>query len=719
MSIMALIAQPSFAQFNFGKITKGDDQGEKVEVTADQIEYNNDEKKVIGRGNVVVIHGKDRLVADYAEVFNETKEAKAEGHVILFQGDNQLRGDQAVYNFETNQGSFPDGAYRATPFHGEADQINPVSQDKVHLQNAFFTTCDHGFRPHYGVQAKKIVIYFDDKLIATNCKIKILNKPVFWWPYVFVPLHGKHVPISVRPGYSSDDGAYVLTKKGFSVNKNIDGALLYDWRYKRGHAGGADLDYDYGQYGKGSFKAYGARDRMAPDFSRADPESAEIEDDRYRVKWQHRTDIDEYTNLIIEYNKLHDEYFLKDFFENEYEAEADPETYAVFTRNRERYGFLVNYEKRVNHFYDTIEKLPEARFNWNDQEIANSNVYYENEASAISFNKKRARSGIDDDVVRLDLYNKVSYPVNFLQYNFLPYLYTRHDYYSKNASGEENITRGAYGGGIDLNTRYFKTYDVVTDTLGIDVNQLRHILEPSIGYKSTREVTERKDTLFQMDEIDAEDDFDEVTFGVRNKLQTKRLVNEEWKRVDLFTIDNKINYEFKREESGGSTWLEYRTELEFRPYSWLTLYHDNIWDIQTDQFSSSEFDLEIQPSERWHFWLSHRFINDVDDASDEASSLVTFDTEYTINELWKVGGYVRHEFDDARTEEVELRFMRNLHCWLLEFGINSRDNEADEQEYEIFVDMKMKAFPDIGINTGNRSSYSRSRYGSLFAGASE
>jgi hypothetical protein len=471
---------------------------------------------------------------------------------------------------------------------------------------------------------------------------------------------------------------------------------------------------------------------MAPDFSKSDPENAEIEDDRYRFKWQHRTDIDDYTNIIVEYNKLHDEYFLKDYFENEYKEEADPETYAILTRNRERYGFLLNYERRANHFYKTIEKLPEARFNWNNQEIGNSNVYFENEASGISFNRKRARSGVDDDVVRLDLYNKVSYPVQYFRYNFLPYLYSRHDYYSKDKEGKEDITRGAYGGGVDLNTRYFKTFDVVSDTLGIDINKLRHILEPSVGYASTREASVRKARLFQMDEIDAEDDFDEVTFGLRNKLQTKRLVKEEWKRVDLFVIDNKINYEFNREETDCSTWLNHQTELEFRPYSWLTLYHENIWDVRRDQFSSAEFDIEIEPTDRWHFWLSHRFIKDRDDDDDDddyddyyddddedndASSLVTFDAEYKINELWKVGGYLRHEFDDSRAEEMELRFIRDLHCWLLDFGINQRENEEDEKDYEIFVNLRMKAFPDVMLKTGNRATYSRSRYGSLIAGA--
>ncbi|MBN1493867.1 MAG: LPS-assembly protein LptD [Candidatus Omnitrophica bacterium] len=716
---LLMCAHPSFAQFNFSDRGTNKDTNEKVEVTADQVEYDNNAKKIIGRGNVVIVHGKDRLIADYAEVYNDTKEAMAEGHVILFQGENQLRGDKVFYNFESNSGHFPDGAYKANPFYGNAQDIKQINQDKVHLQNAFLTTCDLGFRPHYGAQAKKVIIYFDDKLIATNCKIKILGKTVMWWPYMLVPLHGKHMPLSVRPGYSSDWGAYVLTKKGFSINKNINGAVRYDYRYERGHAGGADLNYNYGQFGTGLFRAYVAHDLQAPDKSLADPESADITDDRYRFRWQHRTDIDEYTNVIVEYNKLHDEYFLNDFFENEYKAEADPETFAILTRNTERYGFLVNVEKRANHFLNTIEKLPEVRFNWNNQEVFNTNIYYENETSVVNFHNKRAHSALDDDVVRLDFYNKISYPVKLFRYNFLPYFYSRHDYYSKNSSGKENITRGAYGGGIDVNTRYFKVYDVTTDVLGIDINQIRHILEPSIGYISTREVTVPRNTLFQLDEIDAEDDFDEVTFGIRNKLQTKREVDGQMKRVDLFVLDNKINYEFNREAAGGSSWLNFSTEVELRPYNWMMLYHKNVWDIRRDQFDSSDFAIELTPLEKWKFLLNHGFIDDkLLGDNDEASSLLTFDTEYKINDLWKVGGYVRYEFDDSRAEEMELRLLRDLHCWLLEFGVNQRNNEGDERETEFFFDLKMKAFPDIEAKTGNRSTYSRGRYGALISGSS-
>lgn len=713
ISTMALTA-PCYAQFNFFKKAqnKGD---EPVEVTADQIEYLKGKQKVVGTGNVVVVHGSDYLYADYAEVNTETKTAFAKGHVVLVQGAMHLVGPEVTYDFKTHTGTFPDGKFASAPFFGSGSDIEQLSKNKARLRNGFITTCDLPHNPHYGVSAKKAIIYFDDKIVAENCFVEVLGKRVFWWPYLTIPLNG-HAPFTVKPGYSDDMGAYALVSKGFSINKNIGGQLHYDYRSKRGHAVGADADYDSGILGNGFIRTYYARDERSPDYKASDPNNHRIEDDRYWLKWYHRANIDDYTRAVVEYNRLHDRYVLKDFFEKEYRSEADPKTYLEVVRNTERYGVFVNVEKRVNHFVDTVERLPEVRFNWNNQEIGNSNIYYQNETSIVSFNQKFAHSSIDNDVVRGDFFNEIEYPTKIGFIHVDPYLNARQDYYNKNKYGKENITRNVAGGGVDASTRFFRLFDVSGDKFGFEYNQIRHILEPSVSYRSVREVSVLKDTLFSMDSIDTIDDLDVVTFGLRNKIQTKRFIGGELRRVDLLSTAQYLNYEFNREEAGGSKWIEFLTEVEFRPYTWLIMYHKNIWDMIRDQFKEAEFDVEIQGSEKWHFYLSHKFVDER--ATNDPSSLLTMDAEYTINDLWKIGGYIRHEFDTAKTEEWEIRFKRDLHCWNLEFGVNRTNNDEDKVDWSVFFEMVLKAFPDYNLKSGHRAEFSRARFGDLIGGES-
>lgn len=708
--VFCMMTQTVWAQFDFFGAAKKDTSGESVEVTADKLEYVRDDDKVIAKGNVVIIHGEDRLVADYAEVYQTRKEAVAEGHVILSQGDLQFQGERVEYNFATHQGTFPDGRMINVPFYGNSKEMEQVSEGKAILYDSFISTCDRKFSPHYGMSAKKVRVYFDDKMIATNCFFEFLGKKIIWWPYFVVPINSKNAPISATPGYSSKWGAYILTSKGFSINKNIKGKIHYDYRAKRGHAWGVDLDYDLKQWGEGFVKTYIISDELAPDIKASDPEGTLIKDDRYRVKWKHRMDIDEYSNIQMEYNNLHDEYFLKDFFEKEYEEEVSPKTYVTYTRNQGNYGFLVDFQKRVNRFSSTLEKTPEVRFNWNNKEIADTNVYYKNETSVSNFTQRYARSDQEDDVVRFDSFHEASYPVRFMRWNFLPYVNMREDYYSKNNTGKENIDRTVFGGGMDVSTRFFRLFDVSGNKWGFEFNQLRHIIEPSISYESIRETTVPENTLFQMDAIDSKDDLDLLTFGVRNKLQTKRMVDGELKRVDLLSVATYAQYEFNREVTGGTKWLNLDTEVELRPYSWLTMYHKNTWDILSDQFTSAEYDLELQPTDRWKFFLSHRFAND-------SSCLVEFDTEYTINDLWRVGSTLREEFDTHHLEEFELRFMRDLHCWDFEFGINKRAYAGDQRETELFFNLTLKAFPEYYARTGNRASFTRARFGNLVAGS--
>ena len=82
----------------------------QVEAIADTLEYGRDQKKVIAKGNVILTHGNIRLTSDYAEVETDTKQAYAKGHVLIFKNSAPVaRGEEVHYNFETEQGQFPDG----------------------------------------------------------------------------------------------------------------------------------------------------------------------------------------------------------------------------------------------------------------------------------------------------------------------------------------------------------------------------------------------------------------------------------------------------------------------------------------------------------------------------------------------------------------------------------------------------------------------------------
>ncbi len=721
LSIFALTFTAGAEAFNLWG-SKGSTSLEEdipVEVLADQLEFLKDESKIIGKGNVVVTYKDLKMTGDYAEVYTDTKKAFAQGHVVLRRGEDLLKGDKGYYDFMNDQGSFPKGLFVDKPFYGSGEEIEQVSQNKIVVQDAVITTCSHKEDvdkvAHYDIKASKVIIYPDDKLIARNVVFRMLEKPVFWLPFLHVPLKDRSSPFHIQPGHSSEDGFYVLGSKRYGITKGLRGKVHVDYRSKRGWGFGNDLDYNSNLLGNGLVKMYIADDQNSPDqkyniTNTDNPYDNRHNDTRYRLTVKHRKDIGDLV-ILGEFNKLSDKFLLKDFFEREYREEVDPETYATATYNKNNFGIFVNLEKRVNHFVSSIEKLPEVRFNWNNQELFNTNIYYKNEDSLVSFNRKREHSSVDDDVVRLDTFHEISYPMKIWDVCIKPSLNWRGDYYSKKSSGKEDITRSVIGGSVDMNTKFYRIFDVNTNFLNLNITQLRHILEPTITYDYVRYRSELPEGFFKFDAIDSIDDLDLFKFGFENRLQTKRRIGNKEKTVNVVSYNTYLTYEYKSEEQTGSSFLTWDNEIEFRPYSWLNVKFDLVYDVPNDEFRNADLDFEMRKKGKWHLYLQNKFLK-------EGSKLLTLDGMYKINSRWGVGGYMRVEFDEENiTEEWEVRASRDLHCWLLDFGYNERKSEINSSNREIFVELTLKAFPQYPLKSGNRSSYSRARMGDTVAGA--
>src|SRR3989338_2507616 len=75
-----------------------------VVCNGDMVEYFEQERKVVGTGNVVIDYEDVKLTADKAVVYVDTKDAYCEGNVVLYQEDGIFTGERIVYNFETKKG---------------------------------------------------------------------------------------------------------------------------------------------------------------------------------------------------------------------------------------------------------------------------------------------------------------------------------------------------------------------------------------------------------------------------------------------------------------------------------------------------------------------------------------------------------------------------------------------------------------------------------------
>ncbi len=719
-------AQSESSKNNLLAQTIYDKKDSQVEVVADQLEYSRTKKMMIAQGNAVITYQNVKITSDYAEVDTTAKQAYARGHVFIFRGDQlATKGEQVYYDFANNTGRFPDARVLTEPWYAKGTKVDQVAKGVLKVEEGCVTSCYEEV-PNYKIRAKSVTIYTGDKMIARNVTIYILEKPVFWLPYIVIPLNNKNAPINVTPGYSSRDGAYILSSVGYSINRHLGGKILADWRSKHGVGGGAVLGYDYGPLAQGQLVGYLTQDKRAPTPSAENPYSVTEDRTRGRLTWKHRSDFDENTHIIAKYHRASDARILQDFFRKEDHLENEQHSFIAATHNTEHYGLLFDAQKRMNKFESEVERLPELRADWRNQPFLRPGLFYQSQASFANLDNRYTNSPSHSHANRFDTFHEWSAPmkIDWQQLKFTPYVNARGTYYSRKGYSPDDVARLVAGFGADLRTQYYRTIPVTSDKLGIEINNLRHVLEPSVQLNSTHP-TISGDAVTQFDPIDKIDSQDIVTLGLENRLQTKRMINGKMQRVDIVSLNTFLNYDTNTSELNNqpSGFASFTPELVLRPYQWLQYETRANYDVHNGELQVFNQDLLIRIA-RAKFLFGHRYVKDPSKVSSanliNTSNLVLFELGYQLNKIWKIGGYIRFDANKTNLEEWQISATRDLGClWLLDFGYNVRSSAISSSNKEFFFDLRMKGFPQYVLRNGSKASFAEPRIGETVAGSNQ
>lgn len=688
---------------------------DKIKIIGDQLDYNFQFKKgrmIQDKSNkeygVEVTHSDVKITTKQIDFNLAEKTAAAPGNIKIERGKSVSWGKDLVYDFTKEAGTFNDIKFVSLPWYARAQSAEKEDAQRYVLKNAYLTTCDRD-KPDYRVQAKRFYIYPDDKIVAKNVVIFIGNVPVMYLPYWKQSFDSDYI-ISLSVGKKKDWGWFALSSIKYHLNENVDAKIHLDQRDLKGTAGGVDFGYDTKNFGKGTLKTYHMNERDKYYRSADDTRERNIEEtERYRVKLNHRWEIDSSTLAMLEYDKFSDIFFTKDYLYKEYTDDIQPASEAYLTHYEDSYSLSLYSRKRTNRFYSEVERLPELTLNTVSREIFDSNLYIRQDIEIANLNKKQADSDIDTDANRFDSYSEIKYPSKLpgsLDWiSATPYAGMRQTYYSKDNLGEnENFFRGINYYGVEVNTKFFRIFDYSGNVLGVEMNRLRHVLSPKINYDYIHTPTVQGDELGTFDDIDSITKKNLFTFGIENHLQTK------WKQKGSAELENvNILYFYP--------WIEYRqnapvgvkhfgyvnAELDLIPHRWLRAESDIIFNQYQKRIKTFNADVYAVGEDKWQVGLGKRYDRDI-------SEQLTASLYYKINRKWQVGTYTRYLSYADVFQEQQYTIYRDLHCWLLEMSYNIKlDDDGFAQDRTFFFVFKLKAFPgqtplrfSIGQSTADR-----------------
>lgn len=652
-------------------------------------------------GKIYALYQDVRIDSSRIDFDLDKQIAQGQGNVVLTQGDSVLTGNTLRYDFKTQSGGLVDAKVESDIWWGEAEKANKKAQTNlIELERSYITTCDIPEKPHYRIQAKRFDYYIDDKVVGKNVIMFVGNLPVAYFPYWSQSLENVRTNPTVSVGYKKEWGGFILTTWRYELNEYLRYRIHADHRELKGFASGLDADYETKGYGSGKFKTYYMNER---DKYWDNDQDKPKETERYRGQIKHRWQVDKSTLALVEYNKLSDIDFTKDYLYQEYTEDVQPVSEGSVTHYEDDYSVSFYTRKRTNRFYSEVERLPEIELNTVSKEIADSNFYLRHDVGIANLNNKIANSDQDTDANRLDNYNELKYPTklpgNFDWINIAPYIGTRQTYYSKDNIGfEEDLIRGIHYYGFEMNTKFFRIYDYSDTPFGIEINRLRHIITPSVKYAYIHSPTVPAEKLGPFDEIDLISDANLFTFGIENHFQTK------WKDRKTDVLENidlvyfYPNVEYSQNAAPGVKHFGFiNSELNFRPYRWLHIDSDTIFNQYQRRIQTANIDLYAIEKDKWSIGLGKRYDRDT-------SEQLTTDIYYKISEKWQVRTYMRYLSYTDSFQEQQYTLYRDLHCWILEttyeIKLNDDGSVADKTFWFIF---KLKAFPDetpIKFNVG-------------------
>lgn len=660
---------------------------EPIVVDGDKVEFFSESKEIVAEGNVIINYQGSILTCDKIKVNTLTKDALAEGKVHVVSKKGEISGDRVEYNFDKSEGKIINGDIKSDPFYGKGKIIERINANEFRVNKGYITTCNLA-HPHYRFQAKRIEVFPEKKVIARNVILKVGKLPIFYIPKFVQRLDEKRPRVRIIPGSSKDWGYFLLQAWRYDFNQYLNGRFHIDYREKKDLAWGWDNYFDSPLLGMGVFRTYYMNERNIHSKHFYDVPRDTTEKERFRIQLLQSKKINAETNMILQFNRMRDENFVKDYFYPEYEKDYKPDSYLLLTNARPYYSLNMLVRKRFNRYFAETERLPELKLDVPSYKLGSSHFYFVNNSSSAILEKKGAApSDLKQKIFRFDTYNEFSHQKKIAFIETRPYIGLRETFFSKDISSDRDTLRNVLYSGVSLSTKFYRMFNANHESLFLKFHNLRHIITPSVSYGYIRKPNIETANLIQYDDIDSIDKGSSLSFSLENKLQTKRKTAT----VDFLRFINSISYTFKHAaEAGGRLSSNINSDLEFLPNEWIRLDIDSVYNRQKRYFSTVNLDIFLHDTntpERWSFGLGRRYER-------KSSNQITTELNYRPNDKWKFRIYERWypRFDNLIEQDYTL--VKDLHCWEMEINYNVTRGTGST----IWLIMRLKAFPEMAFD---------------------
>lgn len=525
-------------------------QDKAIQLTADKFDTDRKSGITTASGNARLRHGDNTLSADSMSINQQTGDVTAQGHVILKrEGLGSWRGERIQYNPRTGKATVSAGVLRTTGDYSLGFEGLRREEDGTFvLSRAQATTCTNDWHFwHWSISADEVRLRENDCATLKGAVPWVLGIPVGYFPWWYRDLNA-HYGFRANPVYRSKWGPALLNNYIWNIYRDrkqgnsLDANTHLDLYWKRGAGLGQDFNWDFGDWGTGSFHSYWIHDQDLSHHDRSDRNwESPVHRDRYILAAKHAVDLSPRDRVTAQGTYLSDTEFLNDFRQNDYRAQSQTINQINYEHREHAWlaGALVNGS--LNDFFGGVSKLPEVYLDIAPYDLW-QRFYYES-STRVGYYHRKPRvfedadpiykyapgQWMDYDTVRVDTRHFLKRPISPVDgLTFTPRAGWRGTLYddAEPAIGKDdaNKSRNVLEFGLEGQARFSADYTTI-----------RHTFKPYFDYTYVTDPIGMKDgSNYAFDRYDREydwlDRFGEdgiypnheyhgLRFGVRNLFQ--------------------------------------------------------------------------------------------------------------------------------------------------------------------------------------------------------
>ncbi|WP_028023526.1 LPS assembly protein LptD [Enterovibrio calviensis] len=275
----------------------GDVNNAPVTIVADHAEAKANEKAIY-RGDVIVTQGNRTVKSDTATLRQPENIVTAEGNVYFHDGSIAVKGKSLQSNLDTEDTTLTDATYNmmCEPGRGQAKRVFKNGTTFYELEDGTYTTCpdnDDSWRFSAGKIEKEDEDIFAD---LYHARFEILDTPVFYLPYLRVPVEDGRLTGFLYPSISwnDSDGVEISTPFYWNIHPQTDMLITPKYMSNRGLFMTMEPNY-LTQAGSGGMTfEYMGEDKLYPTIDKS-----------WGLNWRH-SGIQNHWKYDVDYSKVSD-----------------------------------------------------------------------------------------------------------------------------------------------------------------------------------------------------------------------------------------------------------------------------------------------------------------------------------------------------------------------------------------------------------------------------